>query len=350
VIEVFFIIHVTDILNPVPNPISNSIPNSTVTNPVSSVVYSTVPSRESSVAASAVSNTASSIDEIIPDTLSVIDDTVASAMASIAAANTIANPNPNATASTIDPSDTIVSTPLAPTVTPALDLGEPVGLIIPTPLEPVGLIIPTQESVGSIIQPQEGLALTPPITSTPISRPSHQTIPGERYRNTPAYLALNLSLTHAGGEGVGGSGGIGDRRLSQTRSLRTGNSFPLVTSSSRTLYRTPNSCDQIEDRLSDSHTERAQRLLAFVSTHKGVLNLLVRAKPALLEGSFSALIRVTQLRSFLDFSSKRRFFFSQLNKMRSERGRRSVHLQLRRGQVFEDSFHQLRMRSSEEMR
>jgi E3 ubiquitin-protein ligase HUWE1 len=95
---------------------------------------------------------------------------------------------------------------------------------------------------------------------------------------------------------------------------------------------------------------RAQRLLSFVHSHKGVLNLLVHARPALLEGSFSALIKVSQLRSYLGFNSKRKYFFSQLRKRRPEYGRRSVHLQLRRGQVFEDSFHQLRMRTSEEMR
>jgi E3 ubiquitin-protein ligase HUWE1 len=95
---------------------------------------------------------------------------------------------------------------------------------------------------------------------------------------------------------------------------------------------------------------RAQRLLAFVQTHKGILNLIVRSRPALLDGSFSALVRVTQLRPYLVFDNKRKFFFSQLKKMRPERGRRNIHLQLRRHQVFEDSFHQLRLRSSEELR
>jgi hypothetical protein len=34
----------------------------------------------------------------------------------------------------------------------------------------------------------------------------------------------------------------------------------------------------------DSPQGRAQRLLSFVHTHKGVLNLLVHARPSLLEG------------------------------------------------------------------
>jgi hypothetical protein len=57
----------------------------------------------------------------------------------------------------------------------------------------------------------------------------------------------------------------------------------------------------------------------------------------LLDGSFAALIRVPQLRSYLVFDAKRRYFFTQLRKMRPERsvhhGRRTMHLQLRRGQV-----------------
>ena len=76
---------------------------------------------------------------------------------------------------------------------------------------------------------------------------------------------------------------------------------------------------------------RAQRLLAFVHSHKAVLNLIVRSRPNVLEGSLAALVRVTQLRSYLGFDAKRKYFFSQLRKMRPERGRRSVHLQLRRG-------------------
>ena len=101
---------------------------------------------------------------------------------------------------------------------------------------------------------------------------------------------------------------------------------------------------------------RAQRLLAFVHAHKGVLNLIIRSRPSLLDGPFAALVRVTQLRSYLVFDSKRKYFFSQLKHMRPDRsnhhlsGRRTMHLQLRRGQVFEDSFHQLRMRTAEELR
>ena len=86
--------------------------------------------------------------------------------------------------------------------------------------------------------------------------------------------------------------------------------------------------------LGNNSLNRAQRLLSFVHCHKAVLNLIVRSRPAVLEGSLAALVRVTQLRSHLGFDAKRKYFFTQLHRMRPERGRRSVHLQLRRGEYL----------------
>lgn len=103
---------------------------------------------------------------------------------------------------------------------------------------------------------------------------------------------------------------------------------------------------------------RSQRLLSFVASHKGVLNLLVKSKPQLLESSFASLVRITQLRPHLLFENKRRFFFSQLKQyaqkqqqqQRNPPHRRGLHLQIRRNQIFEDTFQQLRSRTAEEMR
>jgi len=97
---------------------------------------------------------------------------------------------------------------------------------------------------------------------------------------------------------------------------------------------------------------RAQLLLSFVQAHKGTLNLLVAARPSVLEGSLAALIRCPLLRTSLEFENKRRYFFSQLRARRGDRHRRTggLHLQLRREQVFEDSFNMLRARTAEEMR
>ena len=103
-----------------------------------------------------------------------------------------------------------------------------------------------------------------------------------------------------------------------------------------------------------THMPPSQCLLAFVSTHRAVLNLIIHFKPHLLDSSLNILVRVTQLRSYLTFENKRRYFFQQL-KLRAHAsqmttGRRGIHLQVRRDQVFEDTFQQLRVRNAEEFR
>ena len=97
---------------------------------------------------------------------------------------------------------------------------------------------------------------------------------------------------------------------------------------------------------------RAHRLLAFVQAHNGILNLLIHSDPSLLEGSFSSLIRIPQLRAHLNFENKRKYFLHMLKERGNRRQRRmpGPHLQLRRDNVFEDSFNQLRPRTAEEMR
>jgi len=160
------------------------------------------------------------------------------------------------------------------------------------------------------------------------SSPRTSAVPGLRYRNNPLYQSMNLSLVTA---------------EERSNSLHRTNSLQKVASTS-SLERTNSS--------SSTQMTRAQRLLYFVQTHRGILNLLIRSRPALLDGSFSILMRVPQLRTHLIFENKRKYFFSQLKKIQQDRGRRmgGAHLNLRREHVFEDSYHQLRMRNAEEMR
>ncbi|KAJ1439350.1 hypothetical protein B484DRAFT_323607 [Ochromonadaceae sp. CCMP2298] len=106
----------------------------------------------------------------------------------------------------------------------------------------------------------------------------------------------------------------------------------------------------MNSRTGSTLTNRGQRLLHFVQAHKGLLNLVIKARPALLEDSLNAFVRITQLRACLKFDNKRKYFFTQLKRANQSVSRRAVHLQIRRNQVFEDSFHQLRVRTAEEMR
>lgn len=158
-------------------------------------------------------------------------------------------------------------------------------------------------------------------------------MPGHSYRTSPAYLRSNVSL-FAAEAGPAGAGALDEGTpLQNSRSLRKQPSLTSMTS-----------------RVGSVLSSRGHRLLQFVQSNKGLLNLIVKSNPALLDGSLSAFVRITQLRACLKFDNKRKYFFTALKRSTQAVSRRGVHLQIRRNQVFEDSFHQLRVRTAEEMR
>lgn len=161
-------------------------------------------------------------------------------------------------------------------------------------------------------------------------------MPGHSYRTSRSYLNTNLSL-------FADSDSVAEEATSMQQLLPVALRKQLsLQSGSHQLHRTGSVLKS-----------RAQRLLHFVQSHKGLLNLIIKARPHLLinGGSMSALVRVTQLKPYLKFENKRKYFFTQLKKKSEQHsGRRSLNLQIRRHQVFEDSFNQLRMRPAEEMR
>jgi len=95
-----------------------------------------------------------------------------------------------------------------------------------------------------------------------------------------------------------------------------------------------------------------RRLVKFVAANKVLLNALLRANPSLLEKGLQAMVNVPQCRLFLDFDVKRQWFKTQVRRLRQHASRRhgSLRLNIRRKHVFEDAFHQLRLRNAEEMR
>mmetsp|Transcript_6950 Transcript_6950/g.10949 ORF Transcript_6950/g.10949 Transcript_6950/m.10949 type:complete len:910 (-) Transcript_6950:407-3136(-) len=85
----------------------------------------------------------------------------------------------------------------------------------------------------------------------------------------------------------------------------------------------------------------------FAEKHRQLLNAFIRQNPSLLDGSFTSLIRIPKL---LDFDNKRAWFRAQLRKMNENQHYGGVRIHVRRSQVFEDSYHQLRIRSAEELK
>ncbi|KAJ1356705.1 hypothetical protein KIN20_014444 [Parelaphostrongylus tenuis] len=91
------------------------------------------------------------------------------------------------------------------------------------------------------------------------------------------------------------------------------------------------------------------KMIAFAEKHREVLNQVLRQNNAALSpgGPFAALIQFPKL---LDFDVKRKYFRKELGKMDGERGfrRADVQVQVRRSQIFSDSFRELyRLRPNE---
>ena len=77
----------------------------------------------------------------------------------------------------------------------------------------------------------------------------------------------------------------------------------------------------------------------FAERHRRLLNLLLHAHPALLEGPLGPLLRAPRL---VDFDNKRAFFRARARAATGARYAGSLRIHVRREHVFEDSFHQLR--------
>ncbi|KAI9329266.1 hypothetical protein BDR26DRAFT_939429 [Obelidium mucronatum] len=85
----------------------------------------------------------------------------------------------------------------------------------------------------------------------------------------------------------------------------------------------------------------------FTEEHKKILNVMVRNNPTLMSGSFSLLIQNPKV---LEFDNKRTYFNQQLHKKSAHVHYGSLPLNVRRAQVFEDSYHQLHGRSGDEIK
>lgn len=100
------------------------------------------------------------------------------------------------------------------------------------------------------------------------------------------------------------------------------------------------------------HLVGGKRLVEFVTANKVLLNAIVRNNPAQLDKQLRALVQVPRCRAILDFDVKRHWFRTQMKRLRTQGARRNASLRLiiRRNFVFEDAYHQLRVRNADEMR
>eukprot|EP00163_Fabomonas_tropica_P003775 TRINITY_DN1333_c1_g1_i1.p1 TRINITY_DN1333_c1_g1~~TRINITY_DN1333_c1_g1_i1.p1 ORF type:complete len:2228 (+),score=681.47 TRINITY_DN1333_c1_g1_i1:938-6685(+) len=99
-----------------------------------------------------------------------------------------------------------------------------------------------------------------------------------------------------------------------------------------------------------TESEAESKFFAFADKHRVVINMIIReSSPSPLSAPTPFLILMYYPR-MLEFDIKRNIFKIILRKQTSRLGPSSLRLNLRREHIFEDSFHQLRRRSPEEMR
>ena len=108
-------------------------------------------------------------------------------------------------------------------------------------------------------------------------------------------------------------------------------------------FSSPRSQDMEEDAVKSMEEE----LAVFVERHRGPINALLRANPGLLENSFKGALRHPHA---IDFDNKKAYFRNLIRRRSSEAHAGTIRIKVRRDRVFDDSYHQLRMRSPEEMK
>lgn len=112
---------------------------------------------------------------------------------------------------------------------------------------------------------------------------------------------------------------------------------------------------QVELNPEDSFSKQ---LITFVDKNRLLLNIVLKSNIQLLELSFSPLIYIPRCRHLLHFDVKRSYFRTKLRKLRHQAQRVNgsmmsnghLHIKVRRGEVFVDSFRSLRYKSAEEMK
>ncbi|KAL0693667.1 hypothetical protein Bca4012_060847 [Brassica carinata] len=92
--------------------------------------------------------------------------------------------------------------------------------------------------------------------------------------------------------------------------------------------------------------EKYGSFIKFSERHRKLLNAFIRQNPALLEKSFSLMLKVPR---FIEFDNKRAYFRSKI-KHQHDHHHSPLRISVRRAYILEDSYNQLRMRSNQELK
>lgn len=92
--------------------------------------------------------------------------------------------------------------------------------------------------------------------------------------------------------------------------------------------------------------EKQIAFIKFSDKHRKLLNAFIRQNPGLLEKSFSLMLKVPR---FIDFDNKRAHFRSKI-KHQHDHHHSPLRISVRRAYILEDSYNQLRMRSTQDLK
>lgn len=92
--------------------------------------------------------------------------------------------------------------------------------------------------------------------------------------------------------------------------------------------------------------EKHVAFVKFSEKHRKLLNAFIRQNPGLLEKSFSLMLKVPR---FVDFDNKRAHFRSKI-KHQHDHHQSPLRISVRRAYILEDSYNQLRMRSTQDLK
>lgn len=92
--------------------------------------------------------------------------------------------------------------------------------------------------------------------------------------------------------------------------------------------------------------EKQVAFIKFSEKHRKLLNAFIRQNPGLLEKSFSLMLQVPR---FIDFDNKRAHFKSKI-KHQHDHHHSPLRISVRRAYILEDSYNQLRLRSTQDLK
>ncbi|XP_010520834.1 PREDICTED: E3 ubiquitin-protein ligase UPL2-like [Tarenaya hassleriana] len=92
--------------------------------------------------------------------------------------------------------------------------------------------------------------------------------------------------------------------------------------------------------------EKYASFVKFSEKHRRLLNAFIRQNPGLLEKSFALMLKVPR---FVEFDNKRAYFRSKI-KHQHDHHHSPLRISVRRAYILEDSYNQLRMRSTQELK